>query len=279
MESPLKWVGGKRDMVSIIIPLIPKHKMYIEPFFGSGKIFFAKPPSSIEIINDLNGELVNFFKMLRDLGDELARLMDCSPYSRQFLQETHENFKTEKDPLKRAWMFYVINRLSYRGSMGGGMTFKISGIKGNHIGRNIAQSYRKLENTIEDLKHRLKNVQIDNRPAIDVIERYLSSEKCFIYLDPPYVSSTRKSGKQYSCEMNDKQHKKLLETITDKKVKANIMISGYGHPLYKTWLEDKGWNRVTKMRKRDMSGKKGVKVEECLWMNYKTKPKGLFCKP
>ena len=257
MNAILKYPGAKWRIAGWIIENMPTHHSYIEPFFGSGAIFFNKSPSNIETINDLDGEVVNFFEVIRDMPQELAAKIHMTPYARAVYENVYKelcNYNQSK--LDKALKFCIKINMSH----GFRCNSKV-GWKNDVQGREAAyalQSWNKIPDLIMKAAARLKEVQIEQRPAIEVIRRF-NNPKCLIYCDPPYVLETR-STKQYNFEMSNKDHEDLLNTVLESKSK--IIISGYESGIYndalKNWRKKTGYSLTQSLRK----------AKEVIWMNY-----------
>ena len=258
MNAILKYSGAKWRIANWIIENMPEHHSYVEPYFGSGAVFFNKSPSNIETINDLDGEVVNFFEVIRDNPEELAAKIYMTPYARAVYEEVYKepcNYTQSK--LDRALRFCIRINMSH----GFRCNSKV-GWKNDVQGREAAyalQSWNKIPDLIMKAATRLKEVQIEQRPALDIIKRF-NHPKCLIYCDPPYLLSTRK-GKQYNIEMSDKDHEELLQVLLESKSK--VMLSGYESDLYDYIL--RGWRKIEK----DNLTQSLKKRKEILWMNYK----------
>lgn len=241
---------------------MPPHQVYLEPFFGSGGVFFAKAPAKVETINDIDNQVVNLFKVIREQPEELARLVYWTPWARKEYQDLltsardEEYFKTTGDPLEDA------RRLLVRLWMArGGKTSDRSGWRHNiqaKVGNCCAKVWHKIPERILAVAQRLKDAQIECRPALELIERYRYSE-VLIYADPPYVLDTRREKRQYKNEMTDVDHLELLEALD--RHPGPVLLSGYACPLYDDQL--KHWERRTC---RAMA-EGGREREEVLWLN------------
>ncbi len=256
MKAVMKYPGSKWSLAEWIISHFPKHHSYLEPFFGSGAVLFNKPRSNIETVNDLDGNVVNLFEWIRKDPERLAREIYFIPYSRRVYEDAFA--ADPEDSFERAVNFYI------RLNMGHG--FRTNGEKvgwKNDVqGRErayAAQDWCNLPKKILQAAERLRGVQIENRPAEDLIDQY-NHEKVFQYWDPPYLLGTR-NGKQYRCEMSDSQHEGLLNKAL--KSRAKIMISGYDSKLYNDML--KGWYRCEAVSYSQVCTKK----KEVIWMNYR----------
>lgn len=254
-KAVVKYPGSKWGLAKWIISYFPEHHSYLEPFFGSGAVLFNKPRSNIETINDLDGNVVNLFEWIRDDPERLAHKIYFTPYSRQVYEDTF--WVVPEDSLQKAVNFYI------RLNMGHG--FRTNGEKvgwKNDVqGRErayAAKDWCSLPDRILQAAERLRGVQIECRPVVDVIRRF-DSPKVLIYADPPYVLSAR-HGKQYQCEMDDRGHEDLLDVLLDHK--GPVLLSGYDNALYSDRL--RGWHREEAVSYSQIASRK----TEVLWMNF-----------
>ena len=259
----LKYPGSKNKIADKIIALFPdgyQNMTYLEPFFGSGTVFFRKAPSVIETINDLNEDIYNLFLQIRENSSELARLIEYTPWSRQELEEsvirTESGIENARRFLVRCW--FTIGSDGNKGFVKYSWSHNIKANNGN-----IA-AFEKLPMLIHSSSERLRPkanniVQIENRDAFSLIEKY-NRENVLMYLDPPYVLQTRKNTKHYFHEMTNEDHIRLCDLIN--KSKAKIVLSGYANDIYEKYL--------SKLRKTSIStyDQKGNKRTEILWTNY-----------
>lgn len=261
MKAIIKYPGSKWSIAEWIINFFPEHHSYLEPFLGSGAILFNKPRSNIETVNDLDGNVVNLFEWIRKDPERLAHEIYWTPYARQVYESAYST--VPQNSLEKAVNFYI------RLNMGHG--FRTSGEKvgwKNDVqGRErayAATDWVNLPERIMQAAERLRGVQIENRPAVELIERFNYSN-VLVYLDPPYMPETR-HGKQYRYEMFDeKSHVELLETA--KAHKGPVLISGYDSRLYNDMLQ--GWNREETTCYSQVCSKK----KEVLWMNFEPEGK------
>ena len=252
----LKYPGAKRRMASWILSQMPPHNSYWEPFFGSGAVLFQKPLSPIETVNDLDGDVVNLFRMVRDEPEKLAAAVAATPYARQ---EYEAAFAPTDDPVEKARRFLVRCQQGF-GSRAG--AYK-PGWKNDVRGRERAYdvlSWNRAPGWIAEAAGRLKRVQIEHMPAVELIGRFNYAD-VLIYADPPYLPATR-TGKQYRHEMAERDHVELLEAL--KRHRGLVMLSGYPNPLYDELL--KGWS-AAEFGNRVANG--GARTE-VLWMNFET---------
>lgn len=255
MKAIVKYPGSKWSLAEWIISFFPEHHSYLEPFFGSGAILFNKSRSHIETVNDLDGNVVNLFECIRTDPEKLAHCIYWTPYAREVYDQTYQIIP--KDKFEAAVNFCI------RLNMGYG--FRTNGVKvgwKNDIqGRErayAAQDWINYPEKIMQAAERLRGVQIENRPAVEVIKRF-NFPNVLIYCDPPYMLGTR-HGKQYRCEMDDKDHEELLGALLQHK--GYVIISGYDTALYNSMLA--GWSKREATAYSQVCSKK----REVIWMNY-----------
>lgn len=227
----------------------------MEPFFGSGAVLFNKPLSNIETVNDLDGNVVNLFEWIRKDPERLAHEIYYTPYARQVYEDVFAS--VPEDSLQRAVNFYI------RLNMGHGFrtNWEKAGWKMDIQGRERAYALKdwcNLPEKIMQAAERLRGVQIENRPAVELIQKF-NFRNVLIYADPPYVLSTR-HGKQYKCEMDDADHNDLIDVLLDHK--GPVILSGYDNDLYNDRL--KSWQRKETTSYSQVNYKK----KEILWMNF-----------
>ena len=255
MKAVAKYPGSKWGLAKWIIDFFPEHHSYMEPYFGSGAVFFNKARSNIETINDLDGNVVNLFECIRKDPERLARSIYLTPYSRQVYEQSYKGNPTDKFEMARS--FYI------RLNMGHGFrtTGEKVGWKNDVQGREkayAASDWVNLPDRVVQAAERLRGVQIENRPAVDLIQRF-NNKKVLIYCDPPYVLNTR-HGKQYRCEMTDNDHVTLLDSLLNHK--GPVIVSGYENEIYNKMLT--GWHKEKAVSYSQVCSKK----EEVLWMNF-----------
>lgn len=255
MKAIAKYPGSKWSVARWIISFFPAHHSYLEPFFGTGAVLFNKPRSNIETVNDLDGNVVNLFECIRADPEKLAGSIYMTPYAREVYEKAFA--VNPEEPFEKALNFYI------RLNMGHG--FRTNGEKvgwKNDVqGRErsyASQDWCNLPEKIMQAAERLRGVQIENRPAAELIPRF-NFGNVLIYCDPPYMLSTR-HGKQYRHEMDDRDHEELLALLLEHK--GPVIISGYETDLYNTMLA--GWNRYEHAAYSQVCSKK----REVIWMNY-----------
>lgn len=255
MKSVLRYPGAKWSISSWIIGFFPEHHSYLEPFFGSGAVLLNKDRSNIETINDLDQDVINLFDCIRKDPERLANEIYFTPYARAVYENTY-NAEYGTDPYERAMQFLVRCNMVF-----GHKTSVKVGWKNDVSGREkayAAKNWVELPDVVLETAERLRGVQIECRPATELITRFNSSD-VLIYCDPPYVLSTR-AGKQYQCEMTDDDHMELLDVL--KKHRGPVLVSGYPSELYDRELAD--WHRETNITRNQLAQQK----QEVLWMNF-----------
>lgn len=251
MEPVLRWPGAKWRIAPWIVSMFPRHEVYCEPFFGSGAIFFTKEPSGTETINDRDSEIINLFTVCREAPDELAKLVEMTPYSRE---EYFESYKKAEEPLERARRFLVRTWQSY-----GGKTYQSASWSHDRTNMVFRPKYWSvLPERILQVITRLRMAQIENMDARELIPMY-NRKTTLLYVDPPYLRRTR-TNKHYKCEFcTVKEHKQLLNLCL--KHIGPYIISSYDDPLYEDAL--KGWEKFSKRVQVNCGGT----AKEILWLN------------
>lgn len=258
-RSILKYPGSKWRISKWIVSMIPEHHSYLEPFFGSGAVLFNKTPSRIETINDLDDDVVNLFRIVRDNPVPLIESVEATPYSRSEYETAYAGRSDDVCDIEKARRFLI------RCWQGHGFrtTGEKVGWKNDVQGREAAYAMRhwnSLPEWLLEAMERLKMVQIDSRPAVEVIKRF-NYPNVFIYADPPYVLSTR-CRKQYKHEMTDSDHIELLTALREHK--GTCIISGYDNELYNEYLQ--GWEKRCISSADQLSRPR----TETVWMNFNT---------
>lgn len=254
MKCVLKYPGAKNRIADWICEYIPEHEVYLEPYAGSLAVFFAKAPARIETLNDLDGNVVNYFRVVRKHAEELGVQLELTPYSRDEYIQACEHDPEESDIERarkfavRCWMGFGCSNLYRNG-------FRSSQ---QRTSPHTTKEWRSLPERLIAASERLKNAQIENLPAAELIRRY-DTPDVFIYVDPPYLHGTRKNY-LYRCEMEDQEHVELLQLLADHPGK--VLLSGYDNDLYNSMLP--GWNKVQKKTQAEA----GIPRIETLWMNY-----------
>ena len=257
------WYGGKYSHLDWLLPLLPEATHFCDVFGGSAAVLINRIPSLVETYNDRDSELVNFFSVLRNHKEELIEKIGLTPFSREELAIACSEITEDISEMERARRFFVRARqvrtgLAQTASAGRWAHCLLTSRAG------MAGAVSRWLGSIDDLSaiaQRLLRVQIENAPALEIIERYDSSETLF-YCDPPYVHTTRGDSKAYRYEMTDKDHRDLAQKL--KNIKGKVAVSGYDGTLYDEIFS--GWTKIKSPAKLCHS----VKQErvEVLWVNY-----------
>lgn len=262
LKSPIPYFGGKHFLRNHIISRFPTHKTYVEVFGGSATVLLGKKPSPVEVYNDLDQAVVNFFRVLRDekKNEKLRRKLFLTPYSRAELNRCLAVMRDGRmQEIERARAFFVVARQCRGGTNSSGWRQTSQSSR-----RGLAQSVSSWLNAVDllpELIERLKRVQIECSDFRKIFDLYDSPE-ALLYLDPPYVHSTRRSG-GYAHEMTDDDHHELVERLLAMKGKA--ILSGYQNKIY-TRLEKRGWKREDITTTSFISTLRDTRVES-LWLS------------
>ncbi len=257
------WYGGKFSHLKWLLPFLPTCHHYCEPFAGSAAILLNRPPSPVETYNDIDGEVANFFRVLREQTGDLLKQISLTPFSREEFFRAVSSDGYALSDLERARRFFVRARqvrtgLAQTASLGRWANCKntsragMSGVVSRWLGSVDA---------LPAIAERLLRVQIENRPATEVVALYDDKTTLF-YCDPPYPHQARGDAKAYGFEMKDDEHRQLALVLG--RVKGKVAISGYRCDLMDSLY--KGWRRVEEPAKMCHSIKKSRR--EALWMNY-----------
>lgn len=254
IKSPaIRYYGGKFNLASWIIEHFPAHECYVEPFGGAANVLLCKPVSAHEAYNDLNGDVVNFFEMLRTRRDELLEQLLFTPYAED---EHAQAWDYHPDSLERARRFYIRSWASF--GSGTDKNAKSAGFRITKQGRSSAISTFNHLDSLITAAARLSHVYIMNNTAERVIERFDTPSTLF-YVDPPYTHDTRENTTGYSHEMDDASHRRLAEQLHS--ADGMIVLSGYSSPMYESLYA--GWHKVER-KTRDLVANEQT---ECLWLS------------
>lgn len=257
----IRYHGGKWLLAPWIIAHMGSHHTYVEPFGGGGSVLLRKPRSYAEIYNDLDGDVVNLFRMARDHGEELRRLLQLTPFARE---EFDASYEPSPDPLERARRMVVRSLQGFGSAAASGERtgFRSSSTR---TGTSPAVDWRNYPDALVATIDRLQGVVVESRDALEVMA-YHDRPETLHYVDPPYVHSTRSdkvrhndTGKSYRHELTDDQHQRLAEFLLG--LRGKVLLSGYRCPLYDELFA--GWHRVERHAFAD-----GARERiECLWLN------------
>ncbi len=257
------WYGGKYSHLDWLLPLLPKTTHYCEPFGGSAAVLLNREPSPLETYNDLDGEVVNFFRVLRDQKEALIEAIGLTPFAREEFEKAISEPVEGLSDLERARRFYVRARqvrtgLAQKASSGRWAHCRLTSRAG--MAGAVSRWLGSVE-ALPEIAQRLLRVQIEHDHAENVIRRYDSDETLF-YCDPPYPHSARGDSNAYKYEMTDNDHVRLAELLHQ--VRGKVALSGYHCDLLDELYGN--WTCVEAPSKKVHS----VKTErtEVLWVNY-----------
>lgn len=266
-RTALRYFGGKWKLAPWIIGHFPKHRVYVEPFGGGASVLLRKPRAYSEVYNDLDGEVVNLFQILRDpdASRRLSELLTLTPYSRT---EFEAAYNIDTDPMERA------RRLVIRSFMGFGSNacnhVASTGFRSNsnRSGTTPAHGWANYPDGIPALVERLRGVVIESRDALQLLSGAHDTPETLFYVDPPYLAETRvglKDGRSNHCYAHEfateEEHRALAEVLHG--VKGMVVLSGYPSALYKELFESRTWRRVDRAAFADGAAKR----TESLWLN------------
>ena len=269
-KIPFPWYGGKFRIAPKIIEQFPDHKVYVEPFGGSAAVIFSRPTTFhdrgkydqiLEVFNDIDSEIVNFFRVIRDaeLKPKLRQMVEDTPHSREEKYKAWADRENDDSPLIRAWRFYVNVNMGWSGAYA-----KSWGLD-KRLPTRTAKWY-KSPLTIDQCADRMKQVQLENDTWQRIFDEYDTPDTLF-YCDPPYLHETRLSPAVYQYEFTDDDHRELLARLQT--IEGKAILSGYDNDLYNTEL--KNW-RTTTIKARVSAANNHADYEpyrdEKLWMNY-----------
>lgn len=241
-RSPFPWFGGKQKLADDILSLFPAHNVYVEVFGGGASVLLSKAPGKLDVYNDLDEGLVNFFRCLRDHPAELVARLELTPYSRREWELARESYLVEPDPVERARLFYVIAAGSFAGFAARDNGQAGRGWGGERLGRMHLSRAASTANRVDNIwrfVQRMRLVQVDCLDWRKCLERYDEPNALF-YLDPPYVPATRRAG-GYTHELTTDDHAELVDRVLA--LKGVAIISGYDHALYAPLVERGGFTR------------------------------------
>ena len=257
------WYGGKFSHLDWLLPLLPASHHYCEPFAGSGAVLLNRKPSPVETYNDIDGDVVNFFRVLRDRPEEVKRAIALTPFSREEFHKAITGSTQGISDVERSRRFYIRARQARTGLAQTATLGRWANCKDTSRGgmSGVVSRWLGGVDALDDIADRLLRVQIENRPALDIIRLYDSANTLF-YCDPPYLHSTRGDSKAYGFEMTDLDHEAFAETLSG--IRGKAAVSGYRNDKMDTLFE--GWRRFDAPEKMSHAIKQ--MRQECVWMNY-----------
>ena len=238
LAPPFAYYGGKTTLAPQIADLLPAHRHYVEPFAGSLAVLLAKPRSLFETVNDLNGHLMTFWRVLRDRPEDLARVCALTPHSRAEYLAAREldDVPDNLELARRVWVSLTQGRGGTLRTTGW-RHFQDPGRRGPTSMPDYLASYVE---RMRGAAGRLANVSLEARDALEVVADYGRHPEVLIYADPPYLGSVR-SGRQYHVEMSsDNEHRQLAAAL--RACRCSVVLSGYDSPLYAEIFA--GWHQL-----------------------------------
>lgn len=266
---PFAYYGGKTRLADRIVDQFPPHQHYVEPFAGSLAVLLSKPPAAMETVNDLDGDLMTFWRVLRDQPAELVRAAALTPHSRteHRASETRPEDLSDLERARRVWVQLTQGRggtlrttgWRYYLNPASSPSTSFPGYLDGYVGRMAPAA------------ERLRSVSLECRPALEVIEAYGQHENVLLYVDPPYLGSTR-ANRQYQVEMSSAaEHRELAAALLE--CRASVVLSGYDSPLYAELYD--GWH-ITRIKTTTGNSNTNSERTEVLWSNRLPQPT-LFC--
>jgi DNA adenine methylase len=257
MKTPLTYYGGKQQMAATILSLIPEHKIYAEPFIGGGAVYFAKEPSPCEVINDTNGELVNFYEVMKRNFSALQSEIEVSLHSRRQHHQARVIYNNPDmfDRVKRAWAVWMLAGTSYGAKLDGGFGY-------DRQGKVPGKLTNKRDSFTAEYGARLQDTQIECCDALRII-RSRDTPETFFYCDPPYVGSDQGHYDGYAQEDFDM----LLDALAN--IRGKFLLSSYRNKALSASIKERGWDSVEIRMSLSMSSNHTPRPKiEALTANY-----------
>lgn len=258
-KTPITYYGGKQKLVSTILPLIPDHQLYCEPFVGGGAIFWSKTPSAVEVINDTNRELINFYECVQNDFVDLEKRIRISLHSRSLHRDARTMYENPHlfSRIDRAWAVWVLSAQSFSGMLDGAWGYDVARATTSKKITNKRDSFT------EDHAIRLQNVQIECTDALRII-RSRDTEASFFYCDPPYYNSDMGHYDGYTLD----DYTALLGLLGQ--LKGKFLLSSYPSPVLKDFASRQGWHQIEIKQSVSVAAKSGKRKEktEVLTSNF-----------
>lgn len=263
----LRYHGGKWRLAPWILQHLPAHRTYVEPFGGGASVLLQKPRSYAEVYNDLDGEAVNLFRVVRERGEELAQACELTPFARA---EFADSYLPASDPLEQARRTLVRSMMGFGSAGSSGQQTGFRTYTGDNRRGTPQRDWMTHPEAVRAVVQRLRGVVIENRDAADVMRQH-DGDQTLHYVDPPYVHSTRgmrARAPAYRHEMTDEQHRELAQVLYS--LRGMVVVSGYRCDLYDELFA--GWQRIDAAAHAD-----GARDRvESLWLSSRCPQSGLF---
>ncbi|WP_165362720.1 DNA adenine methylase [Promicromonospora panici] len=262
IAPPVPYFGGKQRIASQLVALFPEHEHYVEPFAGSLSVLLAKPPAKLETVNDLDGDLMTFWRILRDRPDDLARACALTPHSRAEHGASRDREDVpDLERARRVWVALTQGRAGQLRRTGWrhhvtptGTSIGMPAYLGGYVERMPAAA------------RRLASVSLECLPALDVIAKYGADPRALLYVDPPYLGTTRGTTSGYQHELKaEHEHRDLAAALLESR--AAVVVSGYASPLYDELFD--GWHTASINAYSGQGNASGAQGErtEVIWSN------------
>jgi DNA adenine methylase len=257
MKTPISYYGGKQKLCKLIIELIPSHVLYCEPFIGGGAVFFAKEPSQVEVLNDTNKELINFYHVVQNRFVDLDRMIRATLHSRRLHQDATTIYANPHlfDEVKRAWSIWVLSSQSFSSMLDGTWGYD----KSDNTTTQKINNKRELMN--DQMAVRLQNVQIECADALYIIQSR-DTANSFFYCDPPYFNSNCAHYDGYT----EQDFEALLKALSG--LKGKFLLSSYPSDLLARYAAKNGWYSRGIEQRVSVNKGYGKKKVEVLTANY-----------
>lgn len=263
LKTPISYYGGKQKLASRIIDAIPEHTLYCEPFLGGAAVYFAKQPSRVEVLNDTNRELINFYRVVKDDFVSLEKEIRISLHSRDLHRKASVIYNNPDmfSELKRAWAVWVLSSQSFSSQLDGSFGFDVAK---NTTTKKIINNRDRFT---EEMAIRLQNTQLECADALYVIWSR-DSEESFFFCDPPYFNSDCGHYDGYTAE----DFEMLLTTLS--KIKGKFLLSSYPSDMLQRAVKEFGWQFFSVEQNVSVNQKSGYlkRKEECLTSNFVWEP-------
>lgn len=258
LKTAISYYGGKQQLLPKILPIIPEHKIYSEAFFGGGSVYFAKEPAKVEIINDINKQVVNFYKVAKRNFPKLKAEIDVTLYSEEQYKEARQIYlssdASEQNSVLRAWALFVLSHQTF--------LHIIDSTWGYGRDRNVATTFTNKKQMFDErYVKRLENTQIFCRDALRVLVN-ADDEQTFHFIDPPYYNSDCGHYGGYSLE----DFERLLNVIQN--LKGKFLMTSYPSEILDEYAEKNGWFQIKFEMHKSASHKEGERKIEVFTMNY-----------
>ncbi|QZT38724.1 DNA adenine methylase [Halosquirtibacter xylanolyticus] len=260
MKPPITYYGGKQKLVKHLLPLVPEHNLYAEPFFGGGALFWAKEPSNVEVINDCDRELINFYEVMKRDFEALKGMMDASLHSRTSHNDAQVILKNPHlfTSVQRAWSIWVLSSQSFSSMLDGAWGYDV---KKASTSTKVHNQKLRFQSVYQE---RLSRVQIESTDAIRIIKSRDRVDS-FFYCDPPYYNSDCGHYDGYTLE----DYTLLLETLSN--IQGKFILSSYPSPILDNFTKEKGWYQkefIQRVSVNNCSRKKDKNKREVITANF-----------